>query len=186
MHKLPQPVKLWYTGPMFRYESPQAGRYRQHSQVGIEAIGSDDPAVDAELIDLLGHLYARLGLAGVRLHLTSIGDVETRSEYARELRDFLLLSDVFDRDQRSRLEVNPLRAFDWDDPEVRELTEEAPKMLDRLSDADREHFDEVRRLLDGAGIHYLLDPRLVRGLDYYTRTVFEFRADGLEIGRAHV
>jgi histidyl-tRNA synthetase len=179
MHKLPQPVKLWYSGPMFRYESPQAGRFRQHSQVGVETIGSDDPAIDAELIDLLGHLYARLGLSGVRLHLTSIGDAESRSEYARELRDFLLKSNVFDADQRARIELNPLRAFDWDEPEVRELTETAPKMLDRLSQTDREHFDEVRSLLDGAGIDYLIDPRLVRGLDYYTRTVFEFRADVL-------
>ena len=179
MHKLPQPVKLWYTGPMFRYESPQAGRFRQHSQVGVESIGSDDPALDAELIDLLGHLYARLGLTDARLHLTSIGDAETRGEYARELRDFLLQSDVFDGDQRARIELNPLRAFDWDQPEVRELTDAAPKMLDRLSPADRAHFDEVLKLLDGAGIDYELDARLVRGLDYYTRTVFEFRVEAL-------
>jgi histidyl-tRNA synthetase len=179
MHKLPQPVKLWYAGPMFRYEAPQAGRFRQHSQVGVEAIGTDDPALDAELIDLLGHLYARLGLEGVRLHLTSIGEAEARREYARELKDVLLGSDVFDADQRARIELNPLRAFDWDQPEVRELTETAPKMLDRLSPPDREHFDEVLRLLDGAGIDYVLDPRLVRGLDYYTRTVFEFRSDAL-------
>src|SRR4051794_4813432 len=179
MHKLPQPVKLWYEGPMFRYEAPQAGRYRQHSQVGVEAIGSDDPALDAELIDLLGHLYARLDLNGVRLHLTSIGTAESRQDYARELRDHLLRSDVFDAEQRQRIELNPMRAFDWDGPEIRAVTDKAPKMLDRLSDEDREHFDEVRRLLDGAGIDYLLDPRLVRGLDYYTRTVFEFRFDPL-------
>jgi histidyl-tRNA synthetase len=179
MHKLPQPVKLWYAGPMFRYEAPQAGRYRQHSQAGMEAIGSDDPALDAEMIDLLGHLYARLGLSGVRLHLTSIGTPESRSEYARELREFLLHSDVFDEEQRQRIEQNPMRAFDWDEPEIREVTDKAPKMLDRLADDDREHFEEVRRLLDGAGIDYDIDPRLVRGLDYYTRTVFEFRSDAL-------
>src|SRR3954447_8640728 len=92
MHKLPQPVKLWYTGPMFRYEAPQSGRYRQHAQFGLETIGSDDPAVDAELIDLLAHLYARLGLDGIRLHLTSIGDAAARSEYSAELRDNLLRS----------------------------------------------------------------------------------------------
>src|SRR5919109_5457312 len=177
MHKLPQPVKLWYAGPMFRYEAPQSGRYRQHSQIGAEAIGSDDPAVDAELIDLLGHIYARLGLRDVRLHLTSIGDPDTRREYARELCDYLLRQDVFDAEQRARIEINPLRSFDWDEPQIVEVTEAAPKMLDRLSDGDREHFDEVRRLLDGAGIDYLIDPRLVRGLDYYTRTVFEFRSD---------
>jgi histidyl-tRNA synthetase len=179
MHKLPQPVKLWYEGPMFRYEAPQAGRYRQHSQVGVEAIGSDDPVLDAELIDLLGHLYARLGLTGVRLHLTSIGSPEARAEYTRELRDYLLRSDVFDAEQRRRIELNPLRAFDWDAPEARAVTNRAPKMLDRLSDEDRQHFDQVLRLLDGAGINYMLDPRLVRGLDYYTRTVFEFRFDAL-------
>ena len=179
MHKLPQPVKLWYSGPMFRYEAPQAGRYRQHSQAGVEAIGSDDPALDAEVIDLLGHLYARLGVSGVRLHLTSIGTPETRREYARELREFLLRTGVFDEEQTRRIEQNPMRAFDWEDAQIRKVTEEAPKMLDRLTDEDREHFEEVRRLLDGAGIDYDIDPRLVRGLDYYTRTVFEFRSDAL-------
>ena len=179
MHKLPQPVKLWYTGPMFRYEAPQSGRYRQHSQIGAETIGSDDPAVDAELIDLLAHLYSRLGLPAVRLHLTSIGDPASRAEYARELREFLLGHDVFDADQRARIEINPMRAFDWDAPEIVAVTEAAPKMIERLSDADAEHFGEVRRLLDGAAIDYELDPRLVRGLDYYTRTVFEFRSESL-------
>jgi histidyl-tRNA synthetase len=179
MHKLPQPVKLWYMGPMFRYERAQAGRYRQHAQIGAETMGSDDPAVDAELIDVLAHLYARLRLPGVRLHLTSIGDPESRAEYTRELRDHLLRHDVFDPDQRARIEINPMRAFDWDDPEIVAVTDAAPKMVDRLSAADAEHFEEVRRLLDGAAIDYVLDPRLVRGLDYYTRTVFEFRCDML-------
>jgi histidyl-tRNA synthetase len=179
MHKLPQPLKLWYTGPMFRYERAQAGRFRQHAQLGAETIGSDDPAVDAELIDVLAHLYARLGLPGVRLHLTSIGDAESRAEYTRELRDHLLRHDVFDADQRARIEINPMRAFDWDAPEIVAATESAPKMVDRLTSADAEHFEEVRRLLDGAAIDYVLDPRLVRGLDYYTRTVFEFRCEAL-------
>ena len=152
MHKLPQPVKLWYEGPMFRYEAPQSGRFRQHGQFGVEAIGSDDPALDAELIDLLGHLYARLDLSAVRLHLTSIGTPESRREYARELRDFLLRSDAFDPEQRRRIEINPMRAFDWDAAEVRAVTDEAPKLVERLADDDREHFEEVRRLLDGAGI----------------------------------
>jgi histidyl-tRNA synthetase len=177
MHKRPQPVKLWYAGPMFRYEAPQAGRYRQHSQVGAEAIGSEDPAVDAELIDLLDRLYANLGLEDVRLSISSIGNLKTRTAYGAELRDFLLASDVFDADQRARIEVNPLRAFDWDGTEVRAVTEQAPKMVERLDDADREHFEELRRLLDAAGIEYEVDPRLVRGLDYYTRTVFEFSSE---------
>jgi histidyl-tRNA synthetase len=179
MHKLPQPVKLWYTGPMFRYERAQAGRFRQHAQVGAETIGSDDPAVDAELIDVLAHLYARLRLPGVRLHLTSIGDPVSRAEYTRELRDHLLRHDVFDAEQRARIEINPMRAFDWDDPDIVAVTEAAPKMVDRLTAQDAQHFEEVRRLLDGAAIDYVLDPRLVRGLDYYTRTVFEFRCDVL-------
>jgi histidyl-tRNA synthetase len=179
MHKLPQPVKLWYSGPMFRYEAPQSGRYRQHAQFGLETIGSDDPAVDAELIDLLAHVYARLGLTGIRLHLTSIGDSASRTQYAGELRDFLLRSGAFDADQQARIEINPMRAFDWNGAEARAATEAAPKMVDRLSDEDARHFEEVRALLDGAGIDYQLDPRLVRGLDYYTRTVFEFRSDAL-------
>jgi histidyl-tRNA synthetase len=179
MQKLPQPVKLWYTGPMFRYEAPQAGRFRQHSQLGAEVIGSEDPAVDAELIDLLDQLDDELELPEVRLYLTSIGDPATRASYAEQLREFLLGTDVFNNEQRARIEVNPLRAFDWQDAEVRRLTEAAPKMIDALSDADRAHFEEVRRLLDETGIEYAIDPRLVRGLDYYTRTVFEFRCEAL-------
>ncbi len=179
MHKLPQPVKLWYSGPMFRYEAPQSGRFRQHTQVGAEALGSDDPAVDAELIDLLAHLFARLDIGGVRLHLNSVGDDATRTEYSRELSEFLLATDVFDPRQRERIEVNPMRAFDWSGEQVEAVTAEAPKIIDRLNDTDREHLDGLRALLDGAGIDYLLDPRLVRGLDYYTRTVFEFRSDAL-------
>ena len=177
MHKRPQPVKLWYTGPMFRYEAPQSGRYRQHSQIGAEVIGSEDPAVDAELIDLLARLYAQLGLEDVRLSISSIGNPETRASYAAELRDFLLGSDVFDADQRARIEVNPMRAFDWDGEEILAVTEQAPKMVECLDEADREHFAELRRLLDAAGIEYEVEPRLVRGLDYYTRTVFEFSSE---------
>ena len=111
--------------------------------------------------------------------ISSIGNPKTRAAYAAELRDFLLASDVFDADQRARIEVNPLRAFDWGGTEVRAVTEQAPKMVERLDDADREHFEELRRLLDAAGIEYEVDPRLVRGLDYYTRTVFEFESDEL-------
>jgi histidyl-tRNA synthetase len=179
MHKLPQPVKLWYTGPMFRYEAPQAGRYRQHSQVGAEVVGSDDPAVDAELIYLLSELYRGLGLEGIRLRLSSVGSPETRAAYQDELRSYLLGTDAFDRDQRARIEVNPLRAFDWEGDEVRAVTDEAPKMLDRLDPEDQQHFDELRSLLDVAKIGYEIDTRLVRGLDYYTRTVFEFTSGAL-------
>src|SRR5919198_6210022 len=114
MHKLPQPVKLWYEGQMFRYEAPQAGRFRQHSQIGAEVIGSDDPVVDAELIDLLVQLYAELDLPSVHLHITSIGDPAARADYAAELRDFLLATDAFSEEQRARIQLNPLRAFDWE------------------------------------------------------------------------
>jgi histidyl-tRNA synthetase len=115
----------------------------------------------------------------VHLHITSIGDPATRADYAAELREYLLATDAFSEEQRARIQVNPLRAFDWEGEEIEEVTERAPKMLDRLSDPDREHFAEVRRLLEEAGIEYTVDPRLVRGLDYYTRTVFEFRSDAL-------
>jgi histidyl-tRNA synthetase len=179
MHRQPQPVKLWYTGPMFRYEAPQSGRFRQHSQVGAEIIGSDEPAADAELIDLLVRIYELLGLPALELHVSSIGDPASRAEYTRELRDFLLSTEVFDAEQRARIDVNPMRAFDWEGEQVRAVTEQAPKMLDRLSEDDRQHFGDVRAMLDCAGIQYQLDPRLVRGLDYYTRTVFEFKSSVL-------
>ncbi len=180
MHKLPQPVKLWYTGPMFRYEAPQSGRYRQHSQVGVEAIGSDDPAVDAELIDLLAHLYARLGLTGVRLHLTSIGDagVARRSTRASCATTCCAATCSTPSSARGSRSTRCARSTGTR-PRSRRSRRRRRRWSTGSRDADREHFDEVRRLLDGAGIDYELDPRLVRGLDYYTRTVFEFRSDAL-------
>jgi histidyl-tRNA synthetase len=180
MHKLPQPVKLWYWGPFFRYEAPQAGRYRQFTQVGAEALGSDDPSVDAELIVLLRDLLAAAGTRGLRLRLSSLGDPDTRRSYADELRAHLhdhyeQLSD----DVRRRLDQNPLRAWDSDHEGTREALREAPRLIDRISPDDAAHFAEVRALLDEAGVEYQLDPALVRGLDYYTRTVFEFTSDEL-------
>ncbi len=172
MHKRAQPVKLWYWGPFFRHEAPQAGRFRQFAQVGAEALGTDEPSVDAELILLLSELVA--GCPEVRLRLSSLGSAETRREYRAELRDWLRAREgELTETVRARLDQNPLRAFDSDDEGTQAVMTEAPKLLDRLNDDDAAHFAEVRALLDDAGVEYEVDPTLVRGLDYYTRTVFE-------------
>jgi histidyl-tRNA synthetase len=180
MHKLPQPVRLWYLSPFFRHEAPQAGRYRQFWQVGAEAIGSDDPAVDAELILLLAELLEALGVSAARLRVSSLGTAEARAAYREELQGYLREhADRLSRDVRERIELNPLRAFDADDSGTREVMAGAPRLLDRLSPEDMEHFAAVRDLLDGADLPYEVDPTLVRGLDYYTRTVFEFESGEL-------
>ncbi|HZI91140.1 MAG TPA: histidine--tRNA ligase [Thermoleophilaceae bacterium] len=179
MHKLPQPVKLRYAGPFFRHEAPQAGRYRQFAQIGAEALGSDDPSLDAELIVLLAQILERSGVKA-RLLLSSLGNADTRAEYGEELRAHLRAheSDLSD-EVRSRIDTNPLRAFDSDHPGTRAAMDEAPRLIDRLDPEDTVHFAEVRALLEEAGCAYELDPTLVRGLDYYTRTVFEFESDDL-------
>jgi histidyl-tRNA synthetase len=178
MHKRPQPVKLWYWGPFFRYEAPQAGRYRQFNQVGIEAIGSAEPSVDAEVIVLLADLLA--GVAGLRLRISSLGTPDTRRAYADELREYLRAREGELSDEvRGRLDANPLRAFDSDHPGTQAVVRDAPRLLDRLDGDDAQHFAEVRELLDAAGVQYEVDGTLVRGLDYYTRTVFEFTSDAL-------
>jgi histidyl-tRNA synthetase len=180
MHKLALPVKLWYLSSFFRYERAQAGRYRQFWQVGAEAIGSEDPAVDAESIALLQALLDELGVRDVRLRLSSLGTPATRAAYREELQAHLRANaDRLSEDVRSRIDLNPLRAFDSDHPGTRDVMASAPLLLDRLEGADAEHFAEVRALLDAAGVAYELDPTLVRGLDYYTRTVFEFTSDAL-------
>ncbi|MBX5468662.1 MAG: histidine--tRNA ligase [Thermoleophilaceae bacterium] len=180
MHKLPQPVKLRYFGPFFRHEAPQAGRYRQFSQLGVEALGSDDPSLDAEAIVLLDELLRAAGARGLRLRLSSLGTPETRREYSDELRAYLRRHESeLSAEVRARLDANPLRAFDSDDPGTRAVMAEAPRLLERLADEDAQHFAEVRALLDDAGVAYEVDSGLVRGLDYYTRTVFEFTSDAL-------
>ena len=180
MHKLPQPVKLWYLGPYFRRERPQAGRFRQFWQVGVEVIGSDAPAVDAETILLLDTLLGELRVGELRLRISSLGTPDTRAEYRAELQEYLRAhADRLSEEVRERIDLNPLRAFDADHPGTREVMRDAPRLLDRLNDDDREHFDEVKRLLDVAGVRYEIDPTLVRGIDYYTRTVFEFTSDAL-------
>jgi histidyl-tRNA synthetase len=180
MHKLPQPVKLWYLSSFFRAENPQAGRFRQFWQVGAEAIGSDDPAVDAESIVLLDTLLNELGASGVRLRIASLGSPEARAVYREKLAAYLheheerLAADV-----RSRIDLNPLRAWDSSDSSTQEVMRSAPVLTDDLSAEDHEHFQTVLRLLDRADVEWTLDHTLVRGLDYYTRTVFEFTSDAL-------
>lgn len=172
------PVKLCYAGPFFRYERPQAGRYRQLQQVGVEAIGVDDPALDAEVIAIADAGFRSLGLAGFRLEITSLGDDSCRPQYRELLQQYLFRLDL-DEATRSRAELNPLRVLDDKRPNIRELTADAPVMLDHLSDAAKQHFDTVLAHLDALGVPYVVNPRLVRGLDYYTKTTFEFVHDGL-------
>jgi histidyl-tRNA synthetase len=180
MHKLPQPVKLWYLSSYFRRERPQKGRYRQFWQLGIEAIGSDDPAVDAESILLLSEILEALGARGLRLRISSLGTAASRAAYREELTAYLRAHEAELSDEvRARIDLNPLRAFDADHPGTRAVMAGAPLLLDFLSDDDHEHFEAVKALLDTAGVVYEVDPTLVRGLDYYTRTVFEFTSDAL-------
>ncbi|HTQ20877.1 histidine--tRNA ligase [Mycobacterium sp.] len=172
------PVKLCYAGPFFRYERPQAGRYRQLQQVGVEAIGVDDPALDAEVIAVADAGFRSLGLDGFRLEITSLGDESCRPQYRELLQDFLFALDL-DEETRRRAEINPLRVLDDKRPEVRAMTAEAPVLLDHLSDEAKQHFDTVLAHLDAFGVPYVINPRMVRGLDYYTKTTFEFVHDGL-------
>ncbi|MBM7414727.1 MULTISPECIES: histidine--tRNA ligase [Nocardiaceae] len=172
------PVKVSYSGPFFRYERPQAGRYRQLQQVGVEAIGVDDPALDAEVIAVADRGFRSVGLTGFRLELTSLGDETCRPQYRELLQDFLFGLDL-DEDTRRRAEINPLRVLDDKRPHVREMTADAPLMMDHLSESARVHFDTVRAHLDAMGVPYVVNPRMVRGLDYYTKTTFEFVHDGL-------
>jgi histidyl-tRNA synthetase len=180
MRKLPQPVKLWWYGSVFRHERPQAGRFRQFTQLDAEAIGSESPLVDAELIMLLHELLRGLEVPALTLRLGSLGSPEARASYREELVAHLHShEDRLDADVRERIDENPLRAFDSKHEGTRAVMAEAPTMLERLDADDAEHFATVRRLLEHAGIAYELDGTLVRGLDYYTRTVFEFHCGQL-------
>jgi histidyl-tRNA synthetase len=172
------PVKLCYAGPFFRYERPQAGRYRQLQQVGVEAIGVDDPALDAEVIAVADAGFRSLGLDGFRLEITSLGDEACRPQYRDLLQDYLFGLDL-DEETRRRAEINPLRVLDDKRPGVRAMTADAPVLLDHLSDVAKQHFDTVLAHLDALGVPYVINPRMVRGLDYYTKTTFEFVHDGL-------
>jgi len=176
-----QTQRLWYQGPMFRHERPQKGRYRQFHQVGIEAYGLDGPDIDAEVILLSARLWKQLGLdAHVTLELNSLGSPEARTAY----RDTLVAyferhHELLDEDSRRRLSSNPLRILDSKNPDMAEMLADAPQLLDHLDEASREHFEALKARLDAAGIAYRINPRLVRGLDYYSRTVFEWTTTAL-------
>jgi len=167
------PIKVWYAGAFFRAERPQAGRYRQFYQVGIEAIGLDDPAIDAEVIAIADAGFRAIGLTKFRLELTSLGDAESRAAHRVDLLKFIAALDL-DEATAARAEINPLRLFDDKREAMKKAMAKAPLLMDYLSDESRTHFEQVKRYLDALGISYVLNPRMVRGLDYYTGTTFEF------------
>lgn len=176
-----QTQRLWYQGPMFRHERPQKGRYRQFHQVGVETYGLDGPDIDAEVILLSARLWQELGLAEhVTLELNSLGSAEARAAYRDTLTAYFEQhGEVLDDDSRRRLTTNPLRILDSKNPEMAEVIAGAPQLIDHLDEASREHFERLKALLEAAGIGYVVNPRLVRGLDYYSRTVFEWTTDAL-------
>jgi histidyl-tRNA synthetase len=172
--------KFFYIGPMFRYERPQSGRYRQHHQFGIEAIGNGTAEQDAEVIDLLCEFYRRLGLKNLKVHLNTVGDIESRLQYKAALLDYLnpFFAEL-SGDSKTRFEKNPLRILDSKDPKDQEIVKGAPSILNHLTPHARDHFDNLRRNLDLIRIPYLIDDKIVRGLDYYNKTVFEVKAGDL-------
>jgi histidyl-tRNA synthetase len=175
MHREPQPVKAYTIAPMYRYGTPGRGRYREHYQLSVEAIGSADPAIDAEIIQLYTELLRRLGVTQWELHLNSIGDQNCRPQYVEQLNGWLdAHADVLDEDARHKRATSPLQVFDVKSERVRAALDDAPKIGESLCDACREHFEQVRAHLDAYGVPYVVDPVLVRGLDYYSRTTWEF------------
>lgn len=172
------PVKVWYSGPFFRAERPQAGRYRQFYQVGIEAIGLDDPAIDAEVIAIADKGFKSLGLSKYRLEITSLGDAKSRAAHREDLLSYYATLDLDDA-TKTRAALNPLRLFDDKRPEIKAAMAKAPLLLDYLSTQAADNFEQVKAYLDLLGIKYEINPRMVRGLDYYTGTTFEFIHDGL-------
>jgi histidyl-tRNA synthetase len=179
-HRPPLPWKAWYATPAFRYERPQAGRYRQHHQLGVEALGPGDPDLDVEVISLADGFFRSLGLTSFSLRLNSMGDGVCRPAYLELLGEFLAgRRDQLCPEHRQRLETNPLRVLDCKRPACREATVDAPALLDHLCDPCRAHFQRVVEGLDALGVGYRFDHRLVRGFDYYTRTTFEFSSEAL-------
>ena len=175
-----QRQKLWTLGPMFRYEKPQKGRYRQFHQFDVEAMGYEGPDIDAELIIMCARMWQRLGLDRLRLEINTLGSSDTRARYREELiAYFSAVKNALDEDSIRRLDKNPLRILDSKNPEMQALIADAPVMIDYLDDASRAHFDGLKAMLDAAGIAYEVNPRLVRGLDYYNLTVFEWVTDAL-------
>ncbi len=172
--------RLWYSGPMFRHERPQKGRYRQFHQFGVEAYGIATPDIDAELILISARLWRQIGLKGVRLELNTLGSNEARVNYKQILVEYLNKHiDLLDEDSLRRLETNPLRILDSKNPALKEVLDNAPALLDHLDDESRQQFDKLKASLDAVGIEYTINPRLVRGLDYYCKTVFEWVTDEL-------
>jgi histidyl-tRNA synthetase len=175
-----QRQKLWTTGPMFRYEKPQKGRYRQFYQFDVEALGFEGPDIDAELIIMCARMWRALGISKLKLEINSLGTAESRTHYRDTLIEYFSgVKSQLDEDSIRRLEQNPLRILDSKNPEMQAVVEAAPVMIDYLDDESAEHFQELRSLLDAAGVAYTVNPRLVRGLDYYSRTVFEWVTDAL-------
>jgi histidyl-tRNA synthetase len=180
-HRTPLPFKAWYVAPSFRYEKPQAGRYRQHHQLGVEVLGTDDPDVDVEVVALAWDLYRSLGLTRLELRLNSLGDAQCRPVYREVLvRHLDERRDQLCDEHRGTIEANPLRVLDCKRSACRAATRDAPRMLDHLCEACTEHFARVRAGLDALEVAYVIDAGLVRGLDYYTRTTFEFAGLALE------
>lgn len=175
-----QTQRLWYQGPMFCHERPQKGRYRQFHQIGVETYGMQGPDIDLELILITARLWRELGLDGLELQLNTLGTAEERSRYRQHLVDYFQSRiDELDEESRRRLEGNPLRILDTKNPDMAAVVSEAPTLMEHLEQASLDHFDALRRGLDEAGVAYVLNPRLVRGLDYYSRTVFEWVTDQL-------
>jgi histidyl-tRNA synthetase len=174
------PQRLWYAGPMFRHERPQKGRYRQFHQVGVEALGYAGPDMDAEHILMTARLWKKLGLDGIRLQLNTLGNAESRQRHRLKLIQYLERhQDLLDEDGRRRLHTNPLRVLDSKNPAMQAMIEGAPRLLDELDEGDLLHFEGVQAILRTAGVEYSINPRLVRGLDYYNLTVFEWVTDRL-------
>lgn len=187
MHTLPQPVRLYYMAAIFRYERPQAGRYRQHHQFGVEALGDSDPALDAEVIDIAWQFYVNLGLHGLSLYLNSIGCNSCRPAYLDSLRAYYSQHrESLCPDCRRRLLRNPLRLLDCKRPSCIPLTEQAPRSIDYLCDECAQHFDQLERYLNLLNLPFVINHRLVRGFDYYTKTVFEIAPEGEMVAQATI
>ncbi len=186
-HRPTTPWKVWYAAPSFRYERPQAGRYRQHHQLGVEAIGSDDPDLDVEVIGLLHDFYASLGLARTTLLVNSMGTAEDRLRYIAEVREWLSVRvDHLDPADAAKLADHPLRVLDSKRPRTIEAIEAVPRITDRLSEGAAARFERVKDGLTAIGVAFRIEPRLVRGLDYYTHTTFEFVSDALDAAQSTI
>ena len=175
-----QQQRLWYMGPMFRHERPQKGRYRQFHQIGVETFGMNGPDIDAELILMTARIWKKLGLKNIRLEMNTLGTNASRSAYREVLVTYLSLhKTVLDEDSLRRLTSNPLRILDSKNPSMQSIIDAAPKLMDYLDDESRQHFEQLKIILDAAELAYTVNPRLVRGLDYYCKTVFEWVSDDL-------